>query len=220
MPHFNENGVCRAGTSLLTTKLGSSKGMVTETPAGTGSSFAPDNEVQAFQCVGSLPAAGGTRKGFATSVTEISQGVSAASDLLNYKEGTMEDCEVEAGRVGMVLKEHYSPKKLVSYVIIVFLQNGDIIFGRTALTDHDWVGRDHFHDGACLGITLSRAPVGETSAQRENVTEWQVVLIGLLVGFLPDDAHLVQCGFTMFYAELDEFLIRRTAMLVWRFVPL
>ena len=50
--------------------------------------------------------------------------------------------------------------------------------------------------------------MGETSAQREKVTEWQVVLIGLLVGFLPDDAHLVQCGFTVFYAELDKFLLR------------
>ena len=206
MPHFNENGVCRAGTSLLTTKLGSSKGMVTETPAGTGSSFAPDNEVQAFQCVGSLPAAGDTRKGFATSVTEISQGVSAASDLLNHKEGTMEDCEVEAGRVGIVLKEHYSPKKLISYVMNVLQKTGSSSLAGRLLADHDWVGRDHFNEGASLGITLSRAPVGETSAQREIVTEWQVVLIGLLVGFLPDDAHLVQCGFTVFHDEWDKFL--------------
>jgi hypothetical protein len=171
--------------------------------------FVSDNETQTFQCVGSLledgtdvsGAVGDLRKGLATrNVTEISQGVSAISDLLNNKEGTKENCAVDADHVGIVLKAlkaYHNPKKLISHVVTEFVNDGDNIFGKMALADHDWLGGDHFNAGANLGMALRRSLVGEFNAQPVDMTEWQLLLAGLPVGFLSDDAHLVQCGFGM-----------------------
>lgn len=169
--------------------------------------FVSDNETQTFQCVGSLledgtdvsGAVGDLRKGLSSrNLTEISEAVASISDLLNNREGTKDNCAVDEDHVKIVLealKKYHNPKALISHVVGEFVNDGDNIFGKMALADHDYLGGDHFNAGANLGMALRKTLVGEFNAEPVEMTEWQLLLAGLPVGFLSDDAHLVQCGF-------------------------
>merc|ERR1712136_83352 len=152
--------------------------------------FVSDNETQTFQCVGSLledgtdvsGAVGDLRKGLSSrNLTEISEALASISDLLNNQEGTRDNCAVDENHVKIVLealKKYHNPKALISHVVGEFVNDGD-----------------NFYAGANLGMALRKTLVGEFNAKPVEMTEWQLLLAGLPVGFLSDDAHLVQCGF-------------------------
>ena len=137
-------------------------------------------ETQTFQCVGSLleggnyvsDPVGDLRKGLVTrNVTEISQGVSVISHLLNNNEGTKENCPVDTDHVGVVFipfKAYHSSKKLISHVVPEFVHDGNNIFDKVAFADYDSPRGDHFNAGANLGMALFRSLVGEFNAQPGN----------------------------------------------------
>merc|ERR1712136_589781 len=127
-------------------------------------------------------AVGDLRKGLSSrNLTEISEAVASISDLLNNQEGTKDNCAVDEDHVKIVLealKKYLNPLALISHVVGEFVNDGD-----------------NFNAGANLGMALRKTLVGEFNAEPVEMTEWQLLLAGLPVGFLSDDAHLVQCGF-------------------------
>jgi len=171
--------------------------------------FVSDNETQTFQCVGSLlqdgtdvsDALADVKHGLKSrNLTELADAVKSVSDLLSHKASTKEKCAVDEEHLNIVLealKKYHNPKALISHIVGEFVNDGENIFGKMAVADHDYLGGDKFNAGAQLGMALRKTLVGEFNADQVDMTEWQLLLAGLPVGFLSDDAHLVQCGLGM-----------------------